>query len=482
MPLVEFVGQSAKDASNPQANTGRLINLYREPVGAGGRTDFVLRSVYGVALFADITRPFVRAMAVIDGLVYVVGGGRLLSIDGNGVVSELGVVPDDEETSIAGNTGNVCIVAGGTYYVWTGTALTTPAMGNIDTATSVSYLGGYTILTGSNAVSDRLIQWSDLADPLTMPGLNFASAETTDEPIMRAVTINERLIVFKARGHETWMITGAAGANALALLVGSHSEIGLASYNAITLYPNGAALVSSDGRVSAWNGAGLVPISTPAVHTAIERDTAQRMFYYEARGHGFICVTFAGRPAWCYDVATLEWHERAEGLTISPWTARASAKFAGFWIVGYDSGKIGVFSPIPQEFGALLKRRAMSRLLWNTDRFRIAKAEIFGHVAHEDYPEEIQFLDDNGSFLGEQAYGYLGDAGQEQGPPTIAMRVTRDGVIFEHERIRDFGAVGVYNHRIVFRNLGQFRNFGAEVTMTAPVDTPINASIDLVVA
>ena len=481
MSRVDFVGQSARDASNPQANSGRLINLYREPVQAGGRTGYALRSVPGVSAFVDLGRSIMRAMTIVDGVAYAVCGGRLFSVTENGVVTNIGAITDSAETTIAGNNGNVTIAAGGTYYLWNGSTLTTPSMGNLTYARSVCYIGGYTVLTGGNASSDRLIQWSGLATPGTMPGTSFASSETTDEPVIRAVTVNETLVVFKATGHEVWRVTGEAGANALELIVGSHVEIGLQSFNALTLFPNGAALVSSDGRVSVWSG-GLQVISTPAVHTAVERFGPDRMFYYEARGHGFICITFKDSPAWCYDIATLEWHERAEGTEIAPWSAKGTVKLNGHWVAGYDNGKIGVFSPIPQEFGGYLSRRAYSPMVSPGKRFIVSLIELFAHVGHEAYPSGNLTWESDGSYLSQLALSLTVSPGPEVGDPDVSLQLSHDGVTFGVERARGLGAVGAYWNRLVYRNLGQFRSMSALITITAPVDVPVYATAEMVTA
>ena len=476
---LEFVGQSARDAGNIAANPSRLVNCFREPVVSGGTTGFVIRSVPGVAAFADLNRIFMRALIEVGDVIYAVCGGRLFSVTDQAEVTELGTVADDPETTISSNNGLITVCAGGFYYVWDGATLTSPTIGNLDTAESVSFLGGYTVLAGANAVSDRLLQWSDLYDASGFDALNFASAETTDEPIIRAVTINEQLVVFKASGHETWRVTGLAEP-ALALVVGSQIEIGLKAFNLFASYPNGAAFVGSDFKVYAWNGAQLVPISTPAVEIAIELYGPDRMFFYEKRGHGFICLTFRDVPAWCYDTATGEWHERSEGVALGPWSAKAAAKVRGMWVVGYDDGRIGAFSIIPQEFGADLKRWAVSRMLWTGQRFRVQQLEFFGDYGSERYPTNDTLLSDDGSALGDAVYGYLGDSGVEQGPPRIAIRTSEDGVTFAPERVRDMGLPGRYDHRVLVKNMGQFRRMAVEVTMTAPVDAPLNAECDVV--
>jgi hypothetical protein len=75
---VEFVGHSSRDSDNLAANTSRLINCYREV--SGGRSAYVLKSCLGLTLFCDLPGVFVRALEVIDGVLYAVAGGKLYSI------------------------------------------------------------------------------------------------------------------------------------------------------------------------------------------------------------------------------------------------------------------------------------------------------------------------------------------------------------------------------------------------------------------
>ncbi|MFK5284378.1 hypothetical protein ACI3PL_32840, partial [Lacticaseibacillus paracasei] len=65
----------------------------------------------------------------------------------------------------------------------------------VTTAGSCAYLGGYTLVSQADG---RLVQWSKLADAADMPAIHVRASETTDENIVRIMTINERLVVFKA--------------------------------------------------------------------------------------------------------------------------------------------------------------------------------------------------------------------------------------------------------------------------------------------
>lgn len=479
MPKIEFVGESAREEGNPAANPSRLVNFYREPVASQGRTAYVLRSVPGVQAFVDLDRIFLRAMAEVGQFVYAVCGGRVFSIDATGRTRDLGAVPDSEATSIAGNNGRVSIVAGGEYWVWDGSTLTQVPVTAVTAAGSCAYLGGYTLVSQAGG---RLVQWSALTDADNMPALNVRASETTDENIVRLMTINERVVVFKSSSHEQWQVTGQANERAFALIVGSQRQVGLADFNLVTLYPNGAAFVGSDGRIYAWASGAMQPISTPAVEAAVETMQPRRMFFYERRGHAFVCVTFRNGPAWCYDLATGEWHERAEGVDASPWSAVETVKQGTAWLVGYDDGRIGRFIPVPTEFGAALRRFAVSRTLWTGERFTVSLLELFAHVGF-GRDADVRYLADQGVTLqGANDIGFLADGIDARTAPDVMIRLSRDGVSFGLEKVRNLGAPGRFDHRITLRALGQFRNMAMEVAMTDAVDAAIYAECNLEIA
>ena len=86
MPQVEFVGQSSQDPDNTGANPSRLLNLYREAIG--GRSQRVLKSVLGMAPFADIDGVFLQAMHEVRGAIYIVLGGGLYKVTENATVTK----------------------------------------------------------------------------------------------------------------------------------------------------------------------------------------------------------------------------------------------------------------------------------------------------------------------------------------------------------------------------------------------------------
>lgn len=474
---VEFAAQSSRDGLNPSANTARLVNCYLEPAMAGGKGAYQIRAVPGMAAFADLGRVWTRAMSVYEGVLHVICGGGLFRIANTGAATLIAEVGNTEEAGLAQNTGKLTIASGGAYYTWDGSALNTPATGAVTDVASVSYLGGYTILT---ELGGRLVQWSGLADPETFNGLHFASAETTDKPLIRGVVWRDVLLLFKAESIEQWAVTGLAGPDALRRIPGADMDIGLRGYGLVATFPAGLAFASSDGKIMLYAGA-MRPISTPPVEVALTESGPQRMFYYERRGHGFICVTFASGPAWCYDIATGVWHERDEHGR--PWSASASVKCGHTWLVGTDTGRVAKLTERCMDFGSLMVRRAVSLPLYQSQPFTVAKLELFPRMGADKQGPGETVLDDGAALLADNELHPLGDDGPDGREAQISIRVSRDGVTFGPEKVRSLGVTGRYDLRSVWRNLGQFRQTATfETRLSSVEDIPLMSSAEVVLA
>lgn len=476
MPKVEFVGQSSQDSDNLSANTSRLLNLYREPVQAGGRTRFILKSVLGQQAFVDHGAVFMRALEWVNNNVYSITGGKLYEISSLGGSSPLASVVDDVQATISGNTGAVTACSGGNYYVWDG-AITQPTGQAFSEFSSVDYVGGYTMLTEKNG---RRVQWSNLADPKTFNALNFATAEGGDDDIIRGVAVNGYYLVMKKRTIEIWYATGQSNALAFARVAGDIFETGLKSFGLVSKIDDGLFFVGDDNIVYITSGERPTPISTTAVTTSMEFESPQRCFYYEDGGHKFCVVQFYDRPAWCYDIATGEWHERSEGSTHGPWSAVSAVRNADGWLCGTDEGQIYKMERNNADLTGALYRRAVSRTLTNdSKRFKVSKMEIFARVGTSQLGAAFNYVLGTGDGWAIDMGGALIDLGSVDANPRAAsmwVRTSRDGGhTFSNEKVRSLGSLGDYETRAVWRGLGQFRQLTVEVNMTDAAEIPIYA-------
>jgi hypothetical protein len=452
---IEFVGGSSADSTSPPVNTSRLINLYREPVDLGGLTRFILRDVPGQTQIADLGGAFLRALRWVNGDVYAVRGGLLYLIGADGTFWSLDSVLDDVNTDIAGLAGSVLVVAGGRYYVWDGVSLTQPTGAAFTSFGSVTTLGNYALFTELNG---RRIQWSALADAKTFDGLDFATTEARDDNNIRGIVIGGQYWVFKERSIEIWYQTGLATVDAFARLQGGLLDFGLWGFNLVAKARDSAFFVGSDGVVYLTSGSTPVPISTRPVEASIREDEPTHCYYYEQDGHKFCVIRFSDRPAWVFDIATGEWHERASGRTFLPWGAVAcvEAQQGKFW-VGDISGVISKLEDTKTDDGGTLFRRAISRtLVVNHDWFRGKEFEIEG------------------------AYGYQGPVSSDA---QIAISFSADGgATFGTERFLDIGRLGEYEQRALVRSFGRFRQLTAQIDITHQFNIPIYADANLEIA
>ena len=476
LATVEFVGQSRQDVDNRGADPSRLLNLFREP--SSDRTRHVLKSVLGTATFAETSGVFMRAMKEVSGTIYAVAGGSLYSVSSTGVVTTLGSVTDSTDTSISGNNGKVTIAAGGNYYVWDGSTLSTPAAGAFSDFGGVEFLGQYTVLTEQGG---RRVQWSDAADPTTLGALNFATAESTDDNCVRPVAVSGNLWIFKEQSIEIWYPTG--GTDVFAPLSGGTREIGLKAYRLVSKFPNGAFFVGSDGIVYVTNGSNIQPISTTAVESAIEAGGATQAFYYEDEGHKFCVLRFSNRPAWCYDISTGEWHERGEGVNHDAWPMVATVNAYGNWYAGSDLGSIYKLTRNNVDVSGPLMRRAISRTLFDSGRrFRVNLLELYANMGENSLQASVPvYVTDEDGLPIVDEYGYYIALGT-----TIAeiplqaqlwIRVSRDhGNTWGPQKSRNFGTLGDYGNRAVWRNMGRFRFMNVEFSCSAQADLQFYSS------
>lgn len=433
---VEFVGQSARNDRNISAGTSRLLNLYRVPVTEGDDTRYALEAVPGMSEFADLGGVFMRAAGKVGDDIFAVSGGRFYRVQADGTVTNIGAIVDGDNAVIADANGFPAFTVGANYYFWDGVTLSEPTPGPFSNFGSVTYIAGRTVQTES---AGRRFGWSDTNDPETLGGLSFATAEQSSGDLIRACAINGLLCLFKADSFEGWQPVGGSTVFEYAF----NRHVGLRDFRAFAELPGGVFFVGNDGKAHICTGPDFKPVSTPAVEEAIKTATDMRCFFAEWKGQQFCTIRFADRPAWVYDLSTGEWHERAEGTGFDAWTAVAAAKLGADWYVATEAGRINLLDDVQSDMGQTLARRAVSRTLRQDGaRFVLRELELFGRR------------------------GY-GDA-------TVRLRMSRDGGnTWGLAKAKTLSALAGYDRRVIWRNLGQFRQATAEFTITDAVDVPL---------
>lgn len=499
MPEVEFIGPSAQNQENVQANTCRLVNFFRQPTSSGARTGYTLESVPGTTDWADLDRIFLRDMRQIGNTLWVLSGDQLVQITASGAVTNVATIVSASGGHLFGDEAQVSAVQGGNLYVHDGSSTTTPTVtpftGDVG---SGAYLGGYTVVTEEGT---NLAAWSDLGDATTFAGTDFAQVGATEDALIRVISINGKLWFFKGDSYEIWGLTGRANEFAFARIPGAVRNVGLKAKELVTTLRDYLFFIGSDGRAYISDGMNTQRVSTSAVEVAIAESTADRCFAFEYRGASFFVIRFRDRPAYMLCMTqgpqSAEWCERASGTNLDPWSIVSATKFGETWYCGNDSGNIYTLSKVYTDADAPLVREATSSTLTNGGRrFKIRKAELYGHVAPKDQSNipgndmEVALIVDNGypDFIADGGEVVDGDdllvnMVNPDKHPSIDIAFSKDnGLTYGDWKTRSMGKLGEFENRIVLRSLGQFRQATMKIRIADNARLPINSKMVLELA
>ena len=453
MPALTLASQSSRRSDDPGQSSERLINLYPQPGADSAKAGFPLISVLGLTLFADLGITLTRAIFAANDSLWVAGSGNLWEITSAGVKTKRGTIIDSVDTFISANGTRITICAGGTYYVWDGSTLDIITGGGITTESTVDFTALYTVMTENTTGK---WEWTTLNDPKTRVGTHVATAESHNDNLLRVIVNGREVWLFGVESTEIWFNTGLAGSSAFKRLSGAVIKRGLLSAGLAVQMAERVFYVGDDKVAYQTDGLTVSPISTPPVEVDIAESTPTHCFTYSDGGHQFFVVRFSDRPAWCFDVKTRRWHERASGPTWNEWEVIATAKLAGVWHGVNTLGKIYSMSRTNDDAGEELSR--MIQTANHTEAgefFSIPRFELLGEVGTSDIARAI----------------------------TVSLKVSRNGgLTWEPEMIRSFGKIGEYRQRAIWNALGGAEQMAGQIVITDKADVNIYSQANIEIA
>jgi hypothetical protein len=331
-------------------------------------------------------------------------------------------------------------LADGTIYVYD-TALSTVTDPDAPAALTVDYLDGYHIFsdgTGSFYICA-------LYDAEDYDALDFATAESNPDNIVRVFVDHRELILFGTDTTEVWVNTGDTDFP-FERQPGAINEKGLCGPNAVARLDNSVVWIDQNGVVRRM-AAGYAPqrISTHEVERALTAGTLAdaEAFAYSQEGHEFFVMTVPGAGTWVFDAATSLWHER-QSYGDDRWRARGYALAYGKHLVGdYLSGKL-----YELDYSTF------------TENGTLQLAEMIFPPTHA---EQARFRAH--SLILDMEHGETPPYGESQ----VRLDISDDSQDWTTIGYGSMGATGQRVNRTVWRRLGQHRNLHMRFRISDPV-------------
>jgi len=445
-------------SKSPNVTSNKLINAYYEFQKNPDRTSVAIYGTPGLTLFLDQGDTPWRGLHVVDNTMYGVHRGTFYSITNAAVATARGTIGTTSgKVGICDDGTLITVVDGSEIYTYDTTSPATPiaAVADADRPTSPNtcvFQGGR-ILTDENGTSQ--FKGSELYDNTDWDALDFATAESNPDNLIRVINYRGTVVLFGQYTTEFWSNIGGSGFPYTKVLQ-ADVEYGLDARWSVAPFAGTFAFLATNREgqviVSVLNG-----YSTPTRISNFELENEINSyattgdasgFGYMLGGHPMYQLNFPTESkTWLYDGSTQYWSE-LQYNSGERHRAELSVDFLGKTIVSdYENGKI-----------YKLESEAL------TDNGMDIHMILSGkHIFNQKKKVRFTRLE-----LGlESGVGLVTGQGSE---PVAGLRISKDGGnSFGAETYARMGKQGEYTKRCIWRNLGSGRDIVPQITITDPV-------------
>lgn len=401
-----------------------LVNCFAEKADGDKLDDFALWPTPGLSVWASVGEGPIRGRIVCNGVLYVVSGSYLYSVASNGASTSLGAIGGDGPVRIACNYTDVCVAAGGTGYVYSGTLQTRIPFDVSD----VLFIDGYILWVVKD--SEQFII-SALDDALSYDAADIAAAEGAPDNIVGAINDHREIQFYGGTTTEIFYNSGNADFP-LERQGNAFIERGCLDRDCIVKMDNTVYFVGDDRIVYTLSGYQPQRISTHAIEYNLHGATYARAFTYSEEGHKFYVLEIdAG--TWLFDVATGTWHKR-KSWGQNWWRCNGAVNVYGQTLLS-DRDNGNLYTPSMDVFTENGDPIAVDITLPTLENNRERVTMYSFETTIETGPGNATTPD-----------------------PQVMLTYSDDGGhTWSNEMWRSLGKVGEYRSRAIWRKLGQFR-------------------------
>ena len=424
-----------------QSNPGRLgpdtgprhINAMVEQV-AEGQPPLPIYAPPGLTLRATITDGGkCRGMIDVGNSLYIISKQKLVKIDQNWTVSDIGGIPGSDHVSMARNakasTPQVAIVTDGNKYVLENNLLSDITDTDLPPPVGVTF-SDQRIIFG---IRDGRFFWSDIDNATSIGGTSFATAEGAPDGLMRPYSHRLDTWFFGATTTEIWRATSSV-TNPFQRVGGGFIPRGCSAANSVASLGETMFWVGDDNVPYMAPGYQLQPLNHPPIVRDLEAVTDRESIVgwtYSMGGHGFYVLS-CDDWTWQFHIG-VGWFER-QSLNSDRWRIQLGARFNNQNVVCDNVGNVYTMDANVFDEGG-------TDMVWTV---RSAPMHAFPNRISVD-----RFYADFVTGVG------LNSSDTDLSDPKVGLCYSDDGgKSWSRQRLRTLGAQGQHEVRVVWDGLG----------------------------
>lgn len=436
------------------------VNLYPEQAPQDAKSRVVMHGTPGFDTFATFTEGPAQAGVNWLGTPYVLSGGHLYSIDSSGVATDLGDTGIVGEAHMDFSDDQLIICDGGFgfldgYFVYGG---------SVSTGYVYTTAGGLSEITDPQFASFGAGSFfiSANGDGTDIDGLDFASAEARPDDITMLFIDHREVYIFGANTVEVWFNSGDATFPIERIQGAVVEKYGCTAPESVEAFDNQVAYLDVFGVVRLLSRGGVPQrISTHAIEYEINQSTKADdayAFVYVEEGHEFYSLTLPDRGTFVFDGATKIWHKR-QSPNKTVWRGKFYLEAHGKRLVGDPlDGRLWAMSldDYDEDGEELIAQATFPPIQADGQRFTVHEYEL-------DFEVGVGLTTGQGS------------------NPQVMLEISEDGRTWKTlEPWRDLGKKGKYKQRVIWRRLGQYRNFYTRASISDPVKRALYAAYPVI--
>ena len=364
----------------------------------------------------------VHRLYQIDGVL----NNGLFGVSGNKFYessTEIGTVSGSGSVSIAGYEEYVFVNAGEKIHRWNGTTYDTIMFPDDANVTKIAVGASRLIALREDTAT---FYWSDPLG-ITIPSLNFATAENEPDKLLDLLYMADRLYLFGSETVETWVV-GTDQDLPFTPLPGATFPVGVKSTDCVTRLGRSFAWVTNFNEVCIDTPENL--ISDPELQVRIEESSSTSLWSFFIDDNQFLALSLDDET-WVYSIRAGLW-STFESFEQSNWICRSYENETGYFGTR-NSGTLVQWSDTYDDFGDPIVRQFHG---W----IRITAEPVWlGNVVLRTNPGTTPYLSG------------------EYSNPVVELQTSQDGGKTWMPWVpQPLGVQGAYRTRTIWPSLGQF--------------------------